>query len=103
MNFKQRDLTLTLITLLGTLSLVDVITTTEVLRQGGKELNQFLVPYVSDPALFLGIKALGFFAILGIALITRLFMKRGDQVILSTTCGMSIIPALWNIHVLTLI
>jgi hypothetical protein len=100
MTFKNRDLTLTLITLFGSLSLVDVITTTSVLRQGGRELNLFLSPYVSDPALFLAIKAVGLFIIVGIALCCKMVMKNGDHVVLSTACGMSVYPALWNIHIL---
>jgi hypothetical protein len=100
MAFKNQDLTLSLITLLGLLSLVDVITTSSVLRQGGRELNQFLVPYVSDPALFMAMKGIGLFLILGLALSCRLIMKNGDQVVLSTACGMSLLPALWNLHML---
>jgi hypothetical protein len=100
MTFKSQDFTLSLITLFGLLSLVDVITTSAVLRQGGRELNQFLLPYVSDPALFMAMKGLGLFLILGLALSCRLVMKNGDQVVLSTACGMGILPALWNLHIL---
>ena len=100
MSFKSRDLTLTLITLFGTLSLVDVITTSAVLRQGGREMNLFLVPYASDPALFMAIKAVGLFIILGIALSFRIVMRKGDQVVIGTACGMSVYPALWNLHIL---
>jgi hypothetical protein len=102
MTYKDRDFTLTLITFLGTLSLVDVITTTAVLRQGGREMNLFLVPYASDPALFMAVKAVGLFLILGIALCCRMLMVRGDQVVLGTASGMSIYPALWNLHILSL-
>jgi hypothetical protein len=100
MRFRQDDLTLTLITLLGSLSLVDVVTTTFLLEQGGRELNRFLVPFVHDPALFMAIKAFGILLILMLAGISRLAMKRGDHVVLATCCGVSILPAVWNTSLL---
>jgi len=100
MTFNNRDLTLALITLFGSLSLVDVVTTSYALRQGGRELNHFLAPYVYDPALFMAVKAVGLFIIVGIALSCRLVMKSGDHVVLTTACGMSVCPAIWNILIL---
>ena len=100
MAFKDGDLTLSLITLFGSLSIVDVVTTSFVLQQGGREMNLFLAPFASDPALFIAVKATGFFLILGIAIFNRWVMERGEQVVLATVSGMSVVPALWNLHIL---
>jgi len=100
MKFDNQDLTLILITLFGSLSIVDIVTTSFVLQRGGRELNLFLAPFASDPAFFIAVKAVGFFFILGIAIFNRCVMERGDHVVLATACGMGVFPALWNLHIL---
>ncbi len=96
MKFGHNDLTLALITLFGSLALVDVVTTTFLLQRGGTELNIFMASVVQNPVWFLGIKILGLFTIVVFAGIARLMSRRGDLAVLSVVCGMSVVPAISN-------
>jgi hypothetical protein len=100
MKFTRNDLTLALIALLGSLSLVDVTTTTLILQRGGRELNEFLIPIVQDPALFMTVKFLAMFAIVGLAVGCRMVTRRGEHAVLATSVMMNLSVALWNTAVL---
>ncbi len=101
MKFRHSDISLLLILLFASLSWIDIITTSIGLRNGFRELNPYLVAYVQDPALFLLIKTLGLCLIIVFALISRRISPRGDHVLLITVCGINIIPAFWNLSVLS--
>jgi len=100
LKFTSKDITLLLITLFGSLSLVDVITTTYLTQRGMQELNPFISPFISDPATFLAVKIIGIFIIIGLAHVTGFISYKGEQVTLATVCGISAYPVLWNILLL---
>jgi hypothetical protein len=100
MRFRHHDISILLLLLIASLSWVDVLTTGLGLRNGYQELNPFLAPYVQDPVIFLMIKGAGLLLIVILALCSRLIHHRGDHILLGTVCGITWIPALWNVSVL---
>jgi hypothetical protein len=100
MRFRHSDISILLLLLIASLSWVDVITTGYGLQNGYQELNQFIAPYVGDPVIFLLIKAVGILLILLLALCSRCIHRKGDHILLGTVCGITCIPAFWNISIL---
>jgi len=101
MRFQPHELSILLILLFASLSWIDIITTSIGIRNGLQELNPYLVPYVQDPALFLLIKSVGLSLIIIFAILSRWINPRGDHVLLVTVCGINLIPAFWNLSVLS--
>jgi hypothetical protein len=60
-----------LLSILGTLFLLDIVTTQVILRMGGAELNPFMAGVVAYPALHLGIKAAILLLIFSVSLIAE--------------------------------
>ncbi len=99
-RFQHRDISILLILLLSCLSWLDVITTRFGLEQGYQELNPVLAPYVGEPAFFLLIKFLGIILILILAIISRWITPSGDHVVLTSVCGINLLPVAWNCSIL---
>lgn len=64
-----------LLLILGTLFLLDIVTTEIILWMGGVELNPFMAGVVANPALHLGIKAAILFLIFLVSLIAEKRVK----------------------------
>src|SRR5208337_4925872 len=60
-----------LLLILGTLFLLDVVTTQIILWMGGAELNPFMTGIVASPALHLGVRTLLLFIIFPVSLIAE--------------------------------
>ncbi|MDD1675530.1 MAG: DUF5658 family protein [Methanomicrobiales archaeon] len=101
MRFQHHEISILLILLFASLSWIDIITTSIGIRNGFQELNPYLAPYVQDPALFLLIKFVGLSLIIMFAILSRWINPRGDHVLLVTVCGINLIPAFWNLSVLS--
>jgi hypothetical protein len=64
-----------LLLILGTLFLLDIVTTRIILRMGGIELNPFMAEIVANPILHLVIKAAIFFLIFFVSIIAEQRVK----------------------------
>lgn len=64
-----------LLFILGTLFLLDIVTTQMILRMGGAELNPFMTGIVGNPALHLGLKATVLLLIFSASLIAEQRVK----------------------------
>jgi hypothetical protein len=92
----SRTLMLALVILLGILAMTDVLLTSTILRYGGQELNPLMAGVAGDPLQFLLVKGLVIAAILFLAVLSRGLAKDADALILTTACGVSIQPVVWN-------
>jgi hypothetical protein len=100
MKFSHADIVSLLLILLGVAFVADVVTTFYILEKGGMELNVHIAPFASDPIQFFSIKMIAIFLIYGLALLSRRFMKKGDLLVLATTCAMAIFSVFWNMRIL---
>jgi hypothetical protein len=66
---------LELLLILGTLFLLDIVTTQVILRMGGIELNPFMTGIVANPFLHIGIKAVILLIIFPVSLIAEQRVK----------------------------
>ncbi len=99
-RFTHFEISVLLIVFLSCLCWLDVLTTSFGIKHGYQELNPVLVPFVEEPAYFLLIKFFGIFLIVVMAAISRWVTPRGDHVVLTSVCGINLIPAIWNCSVL---
>jgi hypothetical protein len=100
MKFRHYDISILLLLLIASLSLADVVTTGFGIRNGYRELNPFIAPYVQDPVLFLMIKGAGLLFITLLALVSRYINRQGDHILLGTVCGLNFVSAFWNTFIL---
>jgi hypothetical protein len=100
---STRTLMLILISLLGALTLTDVLQTSFILDHGGEEINPFMVHFAGDPIQFFFMKCLVVTAILLLTLLSTVFSEDAGVLILITSCGVSIQAVVWNAILLWLV
>lgn len=96
MRCRFEDVTYILLTLLVMLAMVDVVTSSMILRMGGVELNRLMVHVAGSPFAFLTVKLLYLILILLMIVISRELHSAAPQAILLTGCGITLQAVIWN-------
>lgn len=102
MRYGTGDSIMILLPLLGVLVIMDVMTSSWIIQQGGVELNMLMAPVAGEPLPFLIVKSIYIAGLILLVRISGRFHPDGPVAVLLTGCGVTIQGVIWNSSLLWL-